>query len=232
MKITLKQFKALSPCEEAYTWVRSQKTRDLQTLWETCQRSDWMLWILRELNFSDDRIWRLMAVAFVRETPLSDGRKVFDLLTDERSKQALDVAEQYAQGKAGDNTLSAARAAARDAAGAAARDAAWAAARVAAWDAAGAAARDAARAAARVAAWDAAGAAARDAAWAAARVAAWDAAGAAARDAARAAARVAAWDAAGAAARDAARVAQSIIVRRFVSWQDVESLIQKTRMTA
>ncbi len=79
------------------------------------------------------------------------------LLSDQRSIDALDVAERYATGHATDAELETAR------------DAAWAA-RTAAWDPA----RDAAWAAARDAAWAAAWAAwdpARDAAGAAARAA-------------------------------------------------------------
>jgi len=60
-------------------------------------------------------------------------RQVWHLLTDARSRKAVEVAEKYAEGKATQADLSAARdaamAAARDAAMAAARDAAWAAAR-------------------------------------------------------------------------------------------------------
>ena len=111
---------------------------------------------------------------------------------DERPREAIQAARDFALGKIN----VAAWAAARDAA----RDAAWA----AAWDAA----RDAALAAAR----DAARAAARDAAWAAAWDAARDAALAAARDAARDAAFTAAWDAARGAAWDAARDAHSKII--------------------
>jgi hypothetical protein len=89
-----------------------------------------------------------MSVWAVRHTPLPDGRKVWDLLTDERSSRAVEVKELWIDGKATVVEL------------AAARDAAWAAARDAAWDAAwAAAARDAAWAAARDAAWDAAWAA-------------------------------------------------------------------------
>jgi hypothetical protein len=131
---------------------------------------------------SDDKIWavcakgalpesvqRLMAVAFVRETPLHDGRNVVDLSTDERSLKALEVAELHALGRATDGELDAARDAARAAARAAGSDgsAAWAATVAAAWVAAGAAAA----------------AASRDAAWAAALDAAWDESSAAARDA-------------------------------------------------
>jgi hypothetical protein len=81
----------------------------------------------------------------VRNTPLADGRKVWDLLTDERSRRAVEVKELWLQGKATDAELDAARAAAWSAewsaAGDAVRDAeraaAWSAAGVAAWSAAG-----------------------------------------------------------------------------------------------
>ena len=66
-------------------------------------------------------------------------------MTDERSLNALDVAERYADGLANNEELDAAWDAARAAAWDAVRAAAW----DAAWDAARAAARDAARDAAR-----------------------------------------------------------------------------------
>ena len=67
-----------------------------------------------------DSILRKLACRFVRETPLTDGRKVWDLLTDERSRKAVEVAELYADGKATYEELHAADAAAYDAARAAA----------------------------------------------------------------------------------------------------------------
>ena len=101
------------------------------------------LWALRatpnEQDAERDRKARLFAVWCCREMPLHDGRKMWDLLTDERSRNAVDVAERFANGKATQEELAAAwgaaRAAARDAARAAAWDAAWA----AAWAAARAA---------------------------------------------------------------------------------------------
>ena len=142
-----------------------------------------------------DRVLRLWACWCVRNTKLEGGRTVWDLLTDPRSRNAVEVAERFANGYATKEELAAAGAAAWAAAGAAA-----AAAGYAARDAARAAARAAAGAAAWDAAWAAAGAAARAAARAAAGYAAW----AAARDAARAAAGDAAGDAARAAAEYAA----------------------------
>jgi hypothetical protein len=149
-------------------------------VWDNCPKVDWLTWILDAIDAPhDEKAMRLFACWCVRNTPLEDGRKVWDLLTDDRSRNAVAVAERFANSEATGSELHAAWAAARAAAGVAGDAAgagAWAAAR-AAWAAAGdawvagAAAGDAARAAAAVAgvAGDAAGAAAGVAAWAAAR---------------------------------------------------------------
>ena len=115
--------------------------------------------LVRKCENWDERTARLFACWCVRNTPLEDGRTVWDLLTDDRSRNAVKIAEQFANGKATKEELAAARPALWDAA----RPAAWAAARDAARPAAWAAARDAAWHAARPALWDAA----RPAAWAA-----------------------------------------------------------------
>ncbi len=116
-----------------------------------------------ESNGLDDALWALRCVPDVdRDARLFAvwcARQVQHLMTDQRSINALDAAERFANGMASENE----RADARDAAWAAARDAAWAAARDAAWAAAWDAAWDTAWAAAWAAARDAARAAARDA---------------------------------------------------------------------
>ena len=118
---------------------------DMAAVWDNCPRVDWLLWMAEKTGCTpDDKTLRLFAVWCVRDTPLADGRKVFDLLTDDRSKNALVVAEKYATGNATDQELAAAEVAAGDAA-----------------NAAGVAARVAARDAAGAAAWAAAGDAAR-----------------------------------------------------------------------
>jgi hypothetical protein len=120
-----------------------------------------------------DKVW-----AFTREGIVGDitlrlfavgcARKVQYLMKDQRSIDALDVAERYANGNATEDEL------------AAARKAAWAAARDATEDELAAA-----EASEWAAAWDAAG----RAAWDAALAAAWEAARASEREAARASAR-------------------------------------------
>ncbi|MBU9310889.1 hypothetical protein [Burkholderia multivorans] len=120
-------------------------------------------------NGIDDALWSLRCVSDadrdIRLFAVWCARQVEHLMQDQRSKDALDVAERFANGEATEGE------------------------RVAAWAAAWAAARAAAWAAARAAAGAAVGAAAWAAAWAAARAAAGAAAGDAAGDAARDAAR-------------------------------------------
>lgn len=121
-------------------------------------------------NGLDDALWVLHCVLDAdRDLSLFAvwcARQVEHLMEDQRSKDALNVAERFVNGEATDKEREAAQ------------DAAWAAVR-------GAAVRGAvwpARTAARAATWGAARAAAGDAAWAA-RCAAGDAAGDAAEDA-------------------------------------------------
>ena len=117
-------------------------------------------------NGIDDALWALRCVKDadrdLRLFAVWCARQVQHLMNDERSINALDVSERFANGQASESE----RDAAVDAARAAARAAAWDAAQDAAWEAA----QDAAGAATRAAAQDAA----RDAAWAAAWDAAWD----------------------------------------------------------
>ena len=100
-------------CAEARAWLVAGQYPTLEAAWQVCQRGDWMLWLLRESN-TPSGIWRHLAVDFAEQ--------VRHLMTDERSRAALQVARRYADGQASDEELSAARAAAGDAAWDAARD--------------------------------------------------------------------------------------------------------------
>jgi len=107
---------------------------------------------IRKIEAWNEKTARLFACWCVRQ--------IWHLLADDRSKNAVIVAEKYANGEATESELAVTWNAARDAARDAVRDATRAAAGAAAWASAGAAARaadwDAARAAARAADWDAA----------------------------------------------------------------------------
>jgi len=166
MKTTLNKIRAHKPCADGWKKL-------LQHLGKT-QPDDEPLSILIILDSNGlaDALWCLRAVeGYDREIRLYAiwcARQVQHLMTDQRSINAIDVAERFANGQAFFAELAAAAQAARAAAGAA----------LAAYDAAGAAL--AALAAAGAAAWAAADVA-EDATWAASAAAdaAWDAAWAA-----------------------------------------------------
>jgi hypothetical protein len=149
MKTTLNKIREQHPCHDGWEKLLKHlgKTKaddeslSLITVLESNGLDD-ALWCLRAVDGCDREI-RLFAVACARD--------VQHLMRDERSINALDVAERYADGKATEDDLRAAGSAA---------NAAWV------------AAMEAAAANAASAAWDAAWGAASAAAWAAARSAA------------------------------------------------------------
>ena len=152
MKTTLNKIRKHSPCadgwEQLLSYLGKTKADDEEISVLTILDSNGLddaMWCLRAVEGRDKEI-RLFAVWCARQ--------VQNLMTDQRSLDALDVAERYANGEATDAELAAARDAAWAARAAwAAADAAWAAwaARAAYWAAADAAwaagsARDAASA--------------------------------------------------------------------------------------
>jgi hypothetical protein len=162
---TIKEFcDKYDACRDGRAWALTH-CKDMNEVWQTA-RPEWLVWVATRNGVLTDVELRRFAVWA--------SRQVQHLLTDERSVNALDVAERYVNGAATDEELATARDAAADAADAdraAACAAAYAAdAAYAAADAADAAAYAAARAAAYAA--DAADAAARTTCAAAAHAAA------------------------------------------------------------
>ena len=122
-----------SACTSGARWALSI-SGDMVDVWDAMieqGKHGWLVWAATRPGVFSDSILRKLACRFIRETPIADGRKVWDLLTDERSRKAVEVAEAYADGKATYEELDAARdaayAAANIAVRAAARDAAYAA---------------------------------------------------------------------------------------------------------
>ena len=120
-------------CSEAVEWAEQYAT--LAEAFDACEELDWLIWAVERIGGQDKEL-RLFACDCVRD--------VWHLLTDERSRKAVEVAEAFAVGDASVEELAGA-----------------------AWDAAAARAADWAAAAARAAATAAAAWAATDAAWAA-----------------------------------------------------------------
>jgi len=166
--------RTMHACDESIVWLESLTCDSAEECWTSCRRSDWMYWLLCNVDVDVDvteSVWRELAcdsAASVAEI----GEAWF---REHAPDHAGAITEAIAAGRSGD-------AARMSAAGAAARHAA----RYAAWYAAEAAAEAAARHAAEAAARHAAEAAARSAAGHAARSAAWYAAEAAAEAAAQA----------------------------------------------
>lgn len=122
-------------CRYCAKWALSV-SKDMADVWDAMikqNKHDWLLWAATRPGVLPAPTLRRLACRFVRETPLADGRNVWDLLTDERSRMAVEVAEASAEGKATADELVAAWAAlaARDAATCAATTAARAAAKAA-----------------------------------------------------------------------------------------------------
>jgi len=107
MKPRLHLLAKLGACDEARAFALT--CPDLETVWNTCGRPDWMIWLLRKLKYDDAKVYRLYACWCVRNTPLADGRTVWDLLTDPRSRNAVEVAERFAVGAATADELREAR---------------------------------------------------------------------------------------------------------------------------
>jgi hypothetical protein len=137
-------------CEDGAKWALATGCESIEEVWlRDDLKPEWRIWVATRKSMVSDRVLRKFACACVRQ--------VWHLLTDERSRNAVEVAERFADGNATKEELkqakhaawAAACAAASDAASNTASDAAWAAASDAASntasDAACAAASDAAR---------------------------------------------------------------------------------------
>jgi hypothetical protein len=92
---------SLHACPDAISFAEGKTIREA---WETCHRGDWMLW-LHSKQFPNDIRKLTLAKAYCANT-------VRHLMTDERSKHAIDVAIKFGYGFA---TLDELKAAARDA---------------------------------------------------------------------------------------------------------------------
>ena len=109
-------------CLEGATWALATGCATIEELWlRDDLKLDWRIWIA--IKVLDEKTLRQFACLCVRE--------IWPLLTDNRSRRAVEIAEQYAAGTCTEDNLAAASEAEWDAAWDAAWDAraAWAASR-------------------------------------------------------------------------------------------------------
>lgn len=93
--------------EELATWALSISD-DMADVWNALIKEgkhEWLVWTATQAEVFPDAVLRKLACRFVRETPIGGGRTVWDLLTDERSRKAVEIAEAYVDGKATDAEL-------------------------------------------------------------------------------------------------------------------------------
>jgi hypothetical protein len=63
MKNFKQYLKDLNACKPAIKWVGNKTP---QEAWETCEKSDWMFWLLKEIGYENNKTLRLMACSFTR----------------------------------------------------------------------------------------------------------------------------------------------------------------------
>ena len=135
---------SLYACHDAKVWA---KGKDLSTAWNTCERADWMLWLLGKMV--DKPGWQTRSVLVKAACDCAETALRCVPKGETRPLVAIETARRWARGQASITGVMVARAAAADADAAAyaAADAAYAAAAAAAAADADAAAADAAYAA-------------------------------------------------------------------------------------
>ena len=84
-------------CTEGANWADSQI--DYKTAWEKCDRAGWLLWAAKKFGVSLEKLTL---------AKVSCARTVQHLMTDQRSIDALDIADKFGKGEASLKELGAA----------------------------------------------------------------------------------------------------------------------------
>ena len=87
------KLKSLSACRQAIDWARG---KDFKEVWQTCERGDWMLWLVYWLTRNDSAF----TLQQITKAKVKCARLVQHLMKDKRSIDALDVAERFSEGLA------------------------------------------------------------------------------------------------------------------------------------
>jgi len=90
---------SLDACTDGVEYVRTACGGSLKVAWRVCKQPTQMCWLLRNL-IADKRKQNLLGCRLIRETPLGNGRKVWDLLTDERSRNFVEIVKRFEKAEA------------------------------------------------------------------------------------------------------------------------------------
>lgn len=98
-------------CKVGAKWALSISD-NMADVWEAMVaqgKRDWLMWTAVQPGVFSASDLRKLSCRLVRETPSHYGGKVWDLLTDERSRRVVEVSEAYADGKATSEEMMSAR---------------------------------------------------------------------------------------------------------------------------
>lgn len=84
------------------TAVERVGAKSAQQVWDSWDNPSELLWWVEKSGLVSKQEITLIACGIVRNTPLLSGGTVWDLLADERSRNAVEVAERWANGEATD----------------------------------------------------------------------------------------------------------------------------------
>ena len=103
--LTLKDFcEQFDACPDGYEYGCSltDKKGDamMSEIWPLMDNRDYMLWVISRDDVLTPQERVAFAVRCIRETPIGNGKTVFDLLTDQRSINAILVCEAFVKGDA------------------------------------------------------------------------------------------------------------------------------------
>lgn len=82
-------------CTDGVQYASQHPTLDAAI--KACTEYAWLTWAVDHLLDEPQRV--AVRCYIVRHTPLADGRTVWDLLTDERSRKRIEIEEAWARGE-------------------------------------------------------------------------------------------------------------------------------------
>jgi hypothetical protein len=80
-------------------WVKTNEIKTWAEAWRKCHRADWMLWLheIGIIKIADQHL-RKFACRCIIDTPIGDGRTIYNLVTDERLRDGVETALHFANG--------------------------------------------------------------------------------------------------------------------------------------